>query len=105
MFLDLVDQFGENLGEQAKGRSQKKPKSLVEVPSVAHLKVQVANFNTNLVFSPYHVPRQVMFFGEKLRDQVKVLSQNKLKSSIDVPYLAHMKVQVLSFNMNLFSSP
>ena len=104
MFLDLVDQFGENLGEQAKDRSQKKPKSLVEFPSVAHLKVQVASFNTNLVFYPYHVPRQVILFGKNVGDQVKGLSQKKLKSLIEVPYVAYMKVHVLSFNMNLFSS-
>ena len=84
MILDLVEQFGENLGDQAKGRSQKKSKSLVEVPSVAHLKVQVASFNTILVFSPYHVPRQVILFGKNVGDQVKVLSQKKLKSLIEV---------------------
>ena len=102
MFLDLVVHFGENLGEQAKGRSQKKPKSLVEVPSVANLKVQVASFNTNLVFSPYCVPRQVIHFGKNLEGQAKGRSQKKLKSLIEVPYVAHLKIQVLSLNMNHF---
>ena len=105
MFLDIVDQFGENLGEKAKGRSQKKPKSLVEVPSVAHLKVQVASFHSNLVFSLYHVPRQVIHFGKNLGDQVKGRSQKKLKSLIEAPYVAPLKVQFLSLNMKLFASP
>ena len=55
------------------------------VPSVAHLKVQVASFNTNLVFSPYHVPRQAIHFGKNLGDQVKGRSQKKLKSLIELP--------------------
>ena len=63
MFLDLDVHFGENLGEQAKGHSQKKPKSLVEVPSVAHLKEQVASFNTNLVFSLYRLVDKLSISG------------------------------------------
>ena len=44
--------FWGNLGDQVKGRSQKKLKSLIELPYVAHLKVQVLSFNKNLIFSP-----------------------------------------------------
>ena len=44
-------------------------------------------------------------FGENLGDQVKDRSPKKVKSSIEVPYVALLKVQVLSFNMNLVSSP
>ena len=40
-----------NLGDQAKGRSPKKLKSLIEVPYVAHLQLQVLSFNMNLIFS------------------------------------------------------
>ena len=57
MFLDQVIHFGEYLGDQVKGRSPKELKSLIEVPYVAHLKVQVLSFNMNLIFSPYRVPR------------------------------------------------
>ena len=105
MFLDLFDLFGKNLGDQAKGRSQKKPKSLVEFPIVAPLKVQVASFNSNLVFSPYHVPRHVIHFGKILRDQGNCRLPIKLKLLIEIPYVAHLKVQVLNFNMILISSP
>ena len=43
--------------------------------------------------------------GENLGDQVKARSPKKLKSLIDVPYVVHMKVQVLCFIMNLIFSP
>ena len=52
MFLYPVTDFGKNLGDQVKGLSQKKLKSLIEVPHVAHLKVQVTRFNMNLISSP-----------------------------------------------------
>ena len=52
VFVDRVIYFGENLGEQVKGRSQKVLTSLTEVPYVAHLKVQALSFNLNLIFSP-----------------------------------------------------
>ena len=55
---------GETLGDQAKGRSRKKLKSLIEVPYVAHLNVQVLSFNMNLISSRY--PRPSYPFGEKL---------------------------------------
>ena len=38
-------------------------------------------------------------------DWVKDRSPKKLKLLIEVPYVAQLKVQVLIFNMNLFSSP
>ena len=48
---------------------------------------------------------QVIHFGKYLGDLAKGRSPKELKSLIEVPYVAHMKVQVLSFNMNFFSSP
>ena len=45
VFLDRVIHFGETLGDQVKGRSQKKLKSLIEVPKVVHVKEQVLSFN------------------------------------------------------------
>ena len=44
-------------------------------------------------------------FGENLEDQVKDRSPKKVKSLIEVPYVALLNVQFPSFNMNLFSSP
>ena len=38
-------------------------------------------------------------------DHVKGHSPKEIKSLIEVAYVAHLKVQVLSFNMDLFSSP
>ena len=40
-----------------------------------------------------------------MRDQEKGRSPKKLKWLMDVPYVAHLKEKVLSFNMNLISSP
>ena len=50
--LFSVIRLGKNLGDEENCRSLKKPKSLIEVPYVAHLKVQVLSFNMNLIFSP-----------------------------------------------------
>ena len=44
-------------------------------------------------------------FGENLGDQVKDCSPKKVKSLIEVLYVALLKLQFPSFNMNLFSSP
>ena len=50
MFLDRVINFGETLGDQVKGRSPIKLKSLIEVPNVVHMKVHVLSFNMILVY-------------------------------------------------------
>ena len=97
--------FRVKLGDQVEGRSQRKLKSLIEVPYVAHLKVQVLSFNKNLIFSPQRVLRPSYPCQKNLGDQVKDRSPKKIKLLTEVPYVAHLKVQVLIFNMNLFSSP
>ena len=51
MFLDRVIDFGETLGDQVKGRSPKKLKSLIEVPNIVHVKVHVLSFNMILISS------------------------------------------------------
>ena len=38
----------------------------MDVPIVAHLKVQVLSFNMNLIFSPKRIPRRSYPFGGKL---------------------------------------
>ena len=43
--------------------------------------------------------------GEYLGDQENCRLPRKLKSLIEVPYVAHMQVHVLSLNMNLIFSP
>ena len=40
MFVDRVIHFGETLGDQVKGRSPKKLKSLTQIPYVVHVKVK-----------------------------------------------------------------
>ena len=55
------------MGEQEKGCSQKKLKSLIKVPYVAHLKVQVLSFNKNRICSPKRVPRPSYPFRDKFR--------------------------------------
>ena len=58
-----------------------------------------------LLSSPWRVPRPSYPFRRSLGDQVKVRSQKKLESLIEVPNVVHMKVHVLSFNMILISTP
>ena len=93
------------LGEQVKGRSPKKLKLLIADPYVAHLIAQVLSFNMNLISSPQRDPRPNYSFGECLGDEENCRSPKKLKSLIEVPYVAHLKLQVLNFNMNLIFSP
>ena len=52
MFLDRVIHFGETLGDQVKGGSPKKLKSLIEDPNVVRGKVLVLSFNMILISSP-----------------------------------------------------
>ena len=75
------------MGDQVKGRSPKKLKSLIEVPNVVHEKVD-----------------RVIRFGETLGDQIKGRPLKKLESLIAVPNVVHVKVHVLSFNMIFISS-
>ena len=93
------------MGDKVKGRSQKKLKSLVRVPYVAHLKVKVVIYNMILISSPWRVPRPSYPFREIFGDHVKGRSPKRLKLKIEVSYVAHLKLQVLSFNMILVSSP
>ena len=51
MFLDRAIHFGETLGDQVKGRSPKKLESLIEVPNVVHVKVQVLSLDMILILS------------------------------------------------------
>ena len=48
MFLDQVIHFGKNFADQVKDRSPKNLRLLIEVPYVAHLKIQVLIFNINI---------------------------------------------------------
>ena len=51
VFVVQVIHFVEDLGAHVKGRSQKTLKSLLEVPYVAHLQLQVLSFNMKLILS------------------------------------------------------
>ena len=55
MFLDRVIHFGGTLGDQVKGRSPKKLKSLLEVPNLVIRKVHVLSFNIILISSQWRV--------------------------------------------------
>ena len=105
MFPDLAIHFGENLADQEKGRFPKKLKSLIEVLYVLQVKVQVLIFNMNFSLLRSVFLDQFTNFGKNLGDQVKDRPPKKLKSLIEVPYVALLKVQFPGFNMNLFSSP
>ena len=86
-------------------RSPKKLKSLIEVPYVVAVKVHVLSFNMILISSPYCVPTLSYPFRGNLEDQVKCRSPKKLISLMDIPYVEHLKVHTLSYNMILISSP
>ena len=78
VFVDRVIYFGENLGDQVKCRSQKTLKSLVEVPYVANLKVQVLSFNLNLIFLRSVFLDRVIYLKGNFGDQVKGRSPKQL---------------------------
>ena len=105
MFLDRVIHFGKNLGDQGKCYSPKNLISLIEVTKVAHLEVPVVSFNMNLIFLRSVFLDKFIHFGKNLGDQVMDRSTKKVKSLIEVPYVALLKVEYPSFNMKLFSSP
>ena len=86
-------------------RSPKKLKLLIEVPYVVDVKVHVLNFNMILISSTQRVTIPSHPFRGNLGYQVKGRSPKKLKSLIEVAYVVHLKLQVLSFNMNLIFSP
>ena len=68
-----------NLGDQAKDRSPKKVRSLIEIPYVALQKVQFPSFNINLFSSPQRDPSPSSPFWGNLGGQVKGRSQKKAK--------------------------
>ena len=57
VFPDRVIHFGENLGDQVKGRLPKKLKSLIEVLYVLQVKEHVLRFNMIRISPPLRVPR------------------------------------------------
>ena len=82
MFLDQFIHFGKNLRDQVKDRSPKKVKSLIEVPYVAHLKIQVVRFNMIQIYYPNRVPRPSYPFRENQREKGKCRPPKKLKAWI-----------------------
>ena len=73
------------MGDQVKGRSPKKLKSLIELPNVVHLKVQVLSFNVILISSPQRVLTPSYPFLGKFGDKLKCSSPKKLKILLEVP--------------------
>ena len=97
--------FRQKSGRSGKGSFSKKVKSLIEVPYVSLLKVQFPSFNMNLFPSPQRDPSPSSPLRGNIGDQVRCRSPIKLKQMIELPLLKQLKVQVVIFNMNLFSSP
>ena len=95
MFPNQIIHFGKNLGDQVKGSSPKKVKPLIEVPYKALLNVQALSFNVNLSLFCSVFLNRVIQFGKTLGHQGKRRSPKKLKSLIEVPYVVHVKVDVL----------
>ena len=77
------------MGRQEKGRSPKNLKSLMEVPYVVNLKVQVVSFILNLISSPKRTPRLSYPFREKLgrsgkgsfTEKAKIVARSSLCSA------------------------
>ena len=80
MFLDRVINSGEALGDQVKGRSPKKLKSLIEDPNVVHLLVHVLSLNMILISSQYRVPRPSYAFRRSFRRSGKFSFSEKAKN-------------------------
>ena len=86
MFQDRVIHFGETLGDQGKGRSLKKLKSLIEIPNVVHVKVHVLSFNMILISSQERVlTPSYPFLGkfgrkgkESISDKAKIFNSGSL---------------------------
>ena len=57
------------------------------------------------LFSIAHSQTKLSIWGKIREIRKRVVHIKKLKSLIEVPYVAHLKVQVLSFNMNNVFSP
>ena len=87
------------MGDQGKCYSPKKLNSLIEVTKVAHLKAQVVSFNMNLVFLRSVFLDNFIQFGKNWGDQVKDRSPKSVKSLIEVPYVALLKLQFLTFSL------
>ena len=93
------------MGDKVRFRSPKKLKILIEIPKVCHVKVHVFGFNMILLSSPKCVSRPSYPLRRNFGRSDKARSLKKLKSLFEVPNVVHVKVHLLSFNMNLISSP
>ena len=81
-------------------RSPKKLDRMSDVQCEGVVKGDVLSINMNIRSSPQRVLRPRYPFRGKLGDQEKDRSPKMLKSLIEVPYVANLKVQVVSFNMS-----
>ena len=75
--------IGKNLGDQENGRLPKKLKSLIEVPYVANLKIQVLSPNMKHFFLRSVFLDRVTHFRINLGDQGMCRSPKKLTSLIE----------------------
>ena len=96
--------FGKFWGDEVKGRSPKKLKSLIDLCSAPESTGSKFQCDPDLIYVACS-QTELSISGEYLGDQVKDRSPKKLKLLIRVPYVARLKVQVLRFHMILTSSP
>ena len=73
------------LGDQVKGRSPKKLKSLIEVPNLVQVEVHVLSFNMIVTSSPRRVLTIWEPFRSDMEDKVKVRSVKKVNMLIKDP--------------------
>ena len=76
MFLDRVIHFGNNLGDQVKGRSPKKIKSLIEVTNGLHVRVEVLemSIDTATIINKGSLRRTPESTGSKLQHEPYLFS-------------------------------
>ena len=104
VFIDQVINFCKESGISDKGYFNDKAKIIDRGCLCIEVKEHVLSFNMILIFSRSVFLDRVIRLGGNLGDEEKCRSPKKLKSLIEVPYVAHLKVQVLSFYMNLIFS-
>ena len=89
MVLVRVIHFGETLGDQVKGCSPKKLKSLIEVHNLVHVNVHVLSFNIILISSQWRVltPSNPVLgkFGRQGKGSSSEKAKNFNRGSLSMP--------------------
>ena len=104
VFIAQVIHFGKKFGRSGRGSFTEKLKSLIEVPYVAHLTIQVASFKMILISSPQRVPRPSCPFWEKFgRTGKGSFTEKKIDDSGSICSAPDSTGSKLQYEPHLFS--